>query len=323
MEKKSKMSHTSAHTSKKRFLKMFSAFLIVMIFVLVGIYYFSDKETKILDAKERDMLGGSYITLSDGVTHYKLVGPAGGQLVVLVHGGTVPMWTWDKQIKALNDAGFRVLVYDEYGRGYSDRPKVVYNQDLYEKQLSELLEKLGINEKFDLVGLSLGGGIAVGFAAQYPEKIQKLVLISPLIKNYHVPSILKIPMIGEFAVRTFGIKKISERFAALFEGNQEGDKYKKLFEEQTRYKGFQRSLLSMLRNNAIGDYTDSYEKLGERKRDILLIWGTDDSEINQEMITEIKNYLPGLKFEAVDGVGHGIVFQKPGVVNNLLIDFLK
>ena len=46
-----------------------------------------------------------------------------------MHG--VTRWTWDNQIKALNDAGKRVLVYDKYGRGYSDRPKIIYNQELY------------------------------------------------------------------------------------------------------------------------------------------------------------------------------------------------
>jgi pimeloyl-ACP methyl ester carboxylesterase len=306
-----------------RILRMFIVIFIILIVILAGLYIFSGKENKLLDEKERDKLSGSYIALSDGVTHYKSTGPIGNQLVVLVHGGTVPMWTWDNQIKALTDAGFRVLVYDKYGRGYSDRPNVVYNQELYKRQLLELVDKLKLNEQFDLVGLSLGGGTAVSFAAQYPERVRKLVLISPVIKNYHVPGIIKIPMIGEFVTRLFGIKKISERFASLFEGNLEANKYVMLFEEQTTYKGFQRSLLSMLRNDALGDYSIWYEKLGKQDREILLIWGADDNEIKKEMIMEIRNYLPGLKFEAVGGVGHGIVFQRPDVINSLLIDFLK
>jgi len=318
------MRNASAHTSLvKRILKMFIGILIILVVILAGLYFFSDKENKILDEKERDRLGGSYIALSDGITHYKLSGKVGNHLVVLIHGGTVPMWTWDIQTKALTDAGFRVLVYDKYGRGYSDRPDIVYSQELYKRQLLELLDKLKLNEQFDLVGLSLGGGTAVSFTAQYPERVRKLVLISPVIKNYHVPSILKIPIIGEFITRLFGIKKISERFASLFEGNQEANKYVMLFEEQTTYKGFQRSLLSMLKNDALGDYTESYERLGKQDREVLLIWGTDDNEIKKEMITEIRNSIPNLKFEAVVGVGHGIVFQRPDVIDSLLIDFLR
>ena len=85
------------------------AFIAILLIVLVGIYYGLDPEKKSLDEGERKKLGGTYIKLSDGITHYKLSGPVDGKVVVLVHGGTVPIWTWNNQIKVLNDAGFRVL----------------------------------------------------------------------------------------------------------------------------------------------------------------------------------------------------------------------
>lgn len=304
--------------------KMFATFTIILIAILIIIYYLSDKEKNVLDAEERVKLGGSYISLSDGITHYKLSGPIDGQLVVFIHGGIVPMWIWDNQVEALNKAGYKVLIYDQHGRGYSDRPKAVYNQELYKRQLIELVDKLGIDNQFNLVGLSLGGGTAVNFSAQYPNRIRKLVLISPLINNYKVPSIFKVPIIGEFVARLFGSKIIShQRFASLFEGNPDANKYKMLFEVQTTYKGFQRSLLSMLRNDAVGDYTISYEILGKQERQILLIWGTKDKEITQEMIAEIKGLLPNLRFEQINDVGHGIVFQKPEVINSFLLDFIR
>jgi len=79
--------------------------------------------------------------------------------------------------------------------------------------------------------------------------------------------------------------------------------------EQTTYKGFQRSILSMLRNDALGDYSKAYQIVGKQKRDILLIWGTADTEITKEMITDIRSFIPRLKFKPVEGVGHGIVCQ--------------
>ena len=66
----------------------------------------------------------SFIDLSVGKTHYELVGPETGRTVVLLHGGTIPMWTWDRQVPALVEAGFRVLRYDMCGRGYSDSPEL-------------------------------------------------------------------------------------------------------------------------------------------------------------------------------------------------------
>jgi pimeloyl-ACP methyl ester carboxylesterase len=123
--------------------------------------------------------------------------------------------------------------------------------------------------------------------------------------------------------RLIGIRVITKRFVSLFENNPESEKYTKLFMEQTTYKGFQQSILSMLRNDAVGDYSDSYQVVGNQKRDILLIWGTEDTEITNQMISEIQSLIPHLKFKPVENVGHGIVFQNPDTVNNIIISFLK
>ena len=55
--------------------------------------------------------------------------------VVLVHGFSVPYYIWDSTTTALAAAGYRVVRYDEYGRGLSDRPNVDYTADLYDRQL--------------------------------------------------------------------------------------------------------------------------------------------------------------------------------------------
>jgi len=294
----------------------------IILALFLAIYYILDPETKELNEKERKKLGGTYIELSDGFTHYKLTGPTDGKLVVFVHGGTSPILTWDKQAKALLDSGFRVLTYDKFGRGYSDRPNVTYDQELYKKQLLELVNKLDLNQKFDLIGLSVGGGTVVNFTADYPERVDKLVLISPLISNFKLPAIFQIPVFGEFIARLIGVKTIVSRFNTLVEGNPDAEKYIKLFIEQTTYSGFQQSLLSMLRNDAARDYTKSYRKLSKQNRNILLIWGANDTEITKEMIKDIRSFLPGLQFKPVENAGHGIVFQKPKIVNSLIIEFL-
>ena len=78
----------------------------------------------------------------------------------------------------------------------------------------------------------------------------------------------------------------------------------------------------MLRNDAIlGDYSDSYKAVGNQKRDGLLIWGTEDKEINKQMISEIRSFVPNLEYKPVEGAGHGIVFQQPDIVNDFIIKF--
>ena len=303
-------------------LKWFSVLLAILLILSIGIYYMLDPEANELDEPERSRLGGTYLKLSGGTTHYKLEGPVDGQVVVLVHGGTVPMWTWDKQVQSLRKLGYRVLSYDMYGRGYSDRPEITYDQDTYQKQLLELVDKLGLTKQFDLIGYSLGGGTVVKFTAHNPQRVRKLVLISPLINNFKVPSIFRIPILGEFMSRLIGIKIITKRFMSLVEDNPDAEKYTTLFKNQTTYKGFQQSILSMLRNNPVGDYSKSYQMVGNQDREILLIWGTEDTEISTQMISNIQSFIPNLVFKPVEGVGHGIVFQKPDTVNSLINSFL-
>jgi pimeloyl-ACP methyl ester carboxylesterase len=302
--------------------KWLAVFLIGLFVVAIGIYLILDPEVNELNEAVRAKLGGTYIKLSDGMTHYKLEGLQEAKVVVLVHGATIPIWTWYKQIRALTKAGFRVLSYDQFGRGYSDRPDVTYDQELYLRQLRELADKLGLTEPFDLIGLSLGGGTAVNFTARYPDRVDKLILISPLINDYKVPSYFGIPVLGEFLARLAGIRVIVNRFASLIGNHPESEKYTRLFVEQTTYKGFQQSILSMLRNDAVGDYRDAYQIVGRQKRDVLLIWGTEETGVTKPMVNNIRSFVPRLTFKPVEGVGHGIVFQKPEIVNKLIIDFL-
>ena len=160
------------------------------------------------------------------------------------------------------------------------------------------------------------------FLLQCQLYLDKLVLISPLINNFKVPSFFGIPVVGEFLARLAGIRVIANRFAAQLENHPEAEKYTRLFMEQTTYKGFQRSMVSMLRNDAVGDYRAAYRAVGQQSREMLLIWGTGDVEITQPMIDEIQSLIPRLTFRPVDDAGHGIVFQKPEIVNQLIIDFL-
>jgi pimeloyl-ACP methyl ester carboxylesterase len=302
--------------------KPVAVIILLLVFLTVVAYFLLNPEKNELNEAARHRLGGTYIQLSKGMTHYRLEGPGNGKVVVLVHGGTIPIWTWDQQVAALSAAGFKVLTYDMYGRGYSDRPDTTYDQALYRQQLLELTEKLDLTQPFDLIGLSLGGGIVVNFTAHYPEKIRKLILISPLINHFKVPSFFGIPVFGELMARFAGIGVIVKRFRALIQDHPEAEKYTTLFKEQTTYKGFQQSILSMLRNDAVRDYTACYKAVGQQKRDILLIWGKEDTEITRDMIKDIRSLIPHIKFEPIDNAGHGIVFQKPDIVNRLILNFL-
>jgi len=91
-------------------------------------------ETKKLNETTRCEADSSFMTLADGVTHYETGGPENGIPAALVHGFSVPYFIFDLTFDFLVKSGFRVVRYDLLGRGYSDRPNLEYNIQLFVRQ---------------------------------------------------------------------------------------------------------------------------------------------------------------------------------------------
>src|SRR5262249_47745693 len=142
-----------------------------------GLYRAVDPERRDIDPSVRQSAPGQFVQLTDGYTHYELGGPAGDRVVVLAAGVSVPYYIWDPTFAALVQAGFRVLRYDYYGRGYSDRPDISYSQAMYVRQLAELLDALHIAQPIDLAGLSYGGSVVTSFAEAYPARVRSLIYV--------------------------------------------------------------------------------------------------------------------------------------------------
>lgn len=298
---------------------LLSAFFLSLLLLYIAV---NPERNKLTEETRKQLHGHEYIELSQGVTHYRLEGSPRGKPIVLVHGGTIPIWTWDRQINPLVLAGYRVLSYDTYGRGYSDRPHVTYDRDLYLQQLEELVDALDFNTPFNLVGLSMGGATAANYTSVHPDRVERLVLISPVIHDFKVIGIFKIPVLGEFMARMAGVRVIQKRFASLGSDLEQFEHYAHLYKEQSTYKGFQQSLLSMLRNDAVGDYREEFSRVGKEAIPVLLIWGTEDQEISRTMIDSVQTAIPQVEFKPIEGAGHGIVFQKSEEITRLLLDFL-
>src|SRR5690349_4817006 len=114
---------------------------VIAIIALFWVFFiYADPERLELDSATRASMPGQFAKLTDGYTHYQLSGPQDGRVVVLAAGFSVPYYIWDPTFNALTSAGFRVLRYDYYGRGYSDRPGIAFTDEMYVRQLEELLQ---------------------------------------------------------------------------------------------------------------------------------------------------------------------------------------
>ena len=164
-------------------------------------------ETERLDKVVRGRTPGHFIELTQGQTHYRILGPDDGRLVILVHGIAGPMGIWELLAQALAESGFRVLYYDLFGRGHSDRPVVRYDIDLFTTQLRQLLSKLSSVVPFALVGWSLGGIITASWVAENPAWTGRLILIAPAGVEVSLPLISRVgmvPILGDIIMAAFG-----------------------------------------------------------------------------------------------------------------------
>ena len=280
-------------------------------------------ETQVLDAAARASASGSFVELADGITHYELAGPAQGQPVVLVHGFSVPYYIWDPTFAALAEAGFRVLRYDLFGRGYSGRPEAVYNQDLFDRQLLDLLSSLVIEKPVNLVGLSMGGLVVINFADRHPALARKLCLVDPAgfpLRKPFYAGLIRAPFLGELMLDRLGDRLLVQSDfyrPARFPGF--ADRYR----PQMKYIGFKRSLLSTIRNMELEGGEGAYRRVGRQKQPVLLIWGREDGTIPFPTSERVKAAIPHLEFQAIDEAGHLPHYEQPQVVNPLLVRFLR
>jgi len=283
-------------------------------------------EIKDLNETERASLPGSFIRLADGVTHYELGGPDGGQSVVLVHGFSAPYFIWDITFAALTQAGFRVLRYDLFGRGFSDRPRTSYNMDLFVRQLQDLLDGLHF-QQVDLIGLSMGGPISSAFTVRFPERVRRLVLIDPVGKQGMPLSwIYKaafLPGVSELILGLVGTEKMVKGAAADFFDPEHIAMFQEKYRIQMQYRGFKRAILSTLRNKMVSGHPAIYDRLGRLSKPVLLFWGREDQTLPFDHSKDIVAAVPGIEFHPIEGTGHIPHFEKHEIVNPILVDFLR
>src|SRR5215831_21219811 len=219
--------------------------LAALVVGVTGFEMLRNPERDAIDAAARRSAPGKFIRLADGVTHYDVSGPDGGRPIVLVHGFSVPYYIWDSTASALAGAGFRVIRYDEYGRGLSDRPDVDYTRDLYDRQLMQLLDSLHVTERIDLAGVSMGGLVTGTFAERHPERVRSLTLVDPVAgTNGSSLGMFGWPVLGPYLWQTLAVPRMADGQASDFVNASRFPDWAARYREQVGYHGFGRALLS-------------------------------------------------------------------------------
>jgi pimeloyl-ACP methyl ester carboxylesterase len=277
------------------------------------------------------------IALSHGATHYELSGPESGAPVVLLHGGTAPMWTWDHIAPPLVRAGFRVLRYDLYGRGGSDvLPRARHDRALFASQLRELLDALGIARPAHLVGFSFGAATAASFALHEAARVDRLALVAPVLHfaaSSRAVRWVRLRGLGGLLMRHGVMPRAARQASRLWAAAPERARYDALAAEALARPGVATAWLAFLRSDALDSYAEVYRALGAQDaqddaRDTpganahatLLLRGERDREVPLAHFDHLRQAMPRARVHLLRDAGHGAPFQQPELIARRLIE---
>jgi pimeloyl-ACP methyl ester carboxylesterase len=265
------------------------------------------------------------------VTFYEDTGD--GPVVVLIHGHSLDLRMWKYQVAPLVDMGYRVVRYDVRGHGRSMVTPRGYTWDNYSQDLRDLLDRLNVEkpaseplavEAAHVVGLSMGGAIALKFALDHPGQVLSLTLVDSILPGFTYSeefsrwiTELRTAVVKEGKEAAFerlwlphplfdGVRRYPERFAEVAE----------------MVSGFQAA--EYREDAATPGYTppDLAQRLGDVTAPTLVAVGAEDVPDFTLISALMEANIPGARRVELAGCGHLPPMEDPGAFNRTLMEFL-
>ena len=266
-------------------------FFLLSIFILIPVCLYLALDRENIDINEFRLDSGyEEVRLSDGITSYKDIGDKNNEVIVLIHGATFGSLAYEEYVNVFLENNYRVITYDQYGRGFSDRVDTYISIELMEKQLKELIEHCEA-ENVILYGVSFGAAVAAKYASNNLENVSFIGYQVPLINSANVPllSIVKIPLYGDLLSRVLLVPNVLKRI----------EEYEDLMSEklldhyvgQFEVKGTERFFKKFFLGNATGNRLEDHSIIGNKSIPSYFAYAEDDTEIDSKLVEEtIKKY---------------------------------
>lgn len=291
--------------------------MIAMAYLIVSL----NQETQSLE-EVRLKAPGKFLKLEGGLTHYELLGPDVGKPVVFIHGGGITgMEVWKNNSLYLAEQSFRVLTYDLYGRGYSDRATSEYTPKQLLLQFTELIDSLKISGPFTLISMSMGSMIALEYTSRNPDKVQNLIMIDPAITGDYRPStLLKIPVISNLLMTLYWYPKAIENQRKEFSDPTVFESYSPRLAYFMNIAGYKEMNYLTWMHTLNQNKVDLLRTLPENK--VLLIYGTADPYFPKANVQNFLKLYPSLQVHEIFGAGHMPHLERPLEINDLFMNHL-
>jgi pimeloyl-ACP methyl ester carboxylesterase len=271
------------------------------------------------------------MSLPDIRIHYERAG--GGQTaVVLVH-GNIASWRWWLPVLENPPAGCTVYAPDMRGFGESDHPEDGYTIEQFAADLDAFVNALAL-DRIRLVGHSLGAAVALQFAAQYPRKVQKLLLVSPppadgmpcSPQEDHTIFSLTLPHFAEnthmqnfFRNAQMDRAILSHVLTRITPGMDHGSKlFAALVGDASRVS--HKTLKGIIQS--LGGWT-LQDRLPTLDTPVLILWGDQDTVVGRAPLERMAGDLPHAELVVWEGIGHAPQLEQPERFHALLTGFIS
>jgi pimeloyl-ACP methyl ester carboxylesterase len=300
--------------------------LAALVVIVAALPLVCGGEHKTLSKTSRRRLPGSFASLKDGTTCYDLQGSPPAEAVVFVHGMNTASYAWGRVPALVRSAGYLTLVYDLYGRGFSDRPWTRYDLDLFDRQLGALLKRTRLRAGVHLVGSSMGAIVATEFALRHPEMVASLTLVGPAGFSdapAHPPFALTTPIVGDWLMQVIGSRMLESASASVVYDKRLAPELERRIDAQLEYAGYKRAILSTMRHVPVADFRDQYAKLGGQDLPVNLIWGAKDAVAPFSESETATRLIAKAELHRVEDAGHLAAYEKPEEVAEAMLDFIR
>jgi pimeloyl-ACP methyl ester carboxylesterase len=298
--------------------------VIVLIGVLLIIGAVIYRDTSVAEVEAKWATPPSQFVEIDGVRmHYRDEGE--GPVVVLLHANYSSLFMWEPWVVALRER-YRVIRLDLPAHGLTGpEPSGNYTLERIQQLFEKFVDEKGL-ERFTVVGTSIGGTVAMRYTADHPDRIERLVLISPgslepRVRGRTTPA--NVPKAADLL--GYILPKSFTRFMLT---NDYGDPERVTdavvdeWYEMWMREGNRLAMLNLLRQYVSGGVED---KIRAVSVPVLLIWGEKNKRVPLALAYETKDLLvnsPEVRLEVLPGIGHMLVQEAPEASSQLIRRYL-
>ena len=300
--------------------------LVLILGAVIAVPLVIEMNRRDMDDAARGTGPGQFAELPQGVTHYQWHGPPDGPVLICVHGLTTPSFVWRGLTAGLTALGYRVLTYDLFGRGFSDRPKGGQDAAFFMRQLADLMTHQQVRGKVTLMGYSMGGAISTCFAAGHPDRVARLILLAPAGMHHGIGApvrfIRDVPVVGDWLMLALYPRMMRRGIEAERTLPSSVLNIGDLQEAELDFKRFVPAVLSSLRG--ILRHPLKPEHLAIRAAEVptLAIWGSADTVIPISALGTLAEWNRDAQHEVIEGAGHGLTYTHNDAVLRTLSEWL-